>query len=201
MIFKLFFFWYYFAVCLKYILAIVRKVDYILAILRKVDYVLLLSCENRILQWGEDCRFDEMRNNLGKLAVFWIFQVSSEFTTPFFFGYIICILPEAQEEDSPICSHLQAVWVWTVSLPLTVVNASDRDPSVKPQDIIGWLMWVVGIIVEATADQQKLAFKNSPANKGKWCNIGLWKYSRHPNYFGEVSFIGSSTFLFTFSLL
>lgn len=119
----------------------------------------------------------------------------------FFFGYIICILPEAQEEDSPICSHSQAVWVWTVSLPLTVVNASDRDPSVKPQDIIGWLMWVVGIIVEATADQQKLAFKNSPANKGKWCNIGLWKYSRHPNYFGEVSFIGSSTFLFTFSLL
>lgn len=85
MIFKLFFFWYYFAVCLKYILAIVRKVDYVLAILRKVDYVLLLSCENRILQWGEDCRFDEMRNNLGKLAVFWIFQVSSEFTTPFFF--------------------------------------------------------------------------------------------------------------------
>lgn len=107
----------------------------------------------RILQWGEDHRFDEMRNNLGKLAVFWTFQ---------------------------------AVWVWTVSLPLTVVNASDRDPSVKPQDIIGWLMWLVGIIVEATADQQKLVFKNGPTNRGKWCNVGLWKYSRHPNYFGEI---------------
>ncbi|CAL9773347.1 unnamed protein product [Musa acuminata subsp. burmannicoides] len=107
----------------------------------------------RILQWGEDRRFDEMRNNLGKLAVFWIFQ---------------------------------AVWVWTVSLPLTIVNASDRNPSIKPQDIIGWIMWSIGISIEATADQQKLLFKNSPANKGKWCNAGLWKYSRHPNYFGEI---------------
>ncbi|XP_026665949.1 uncharacterized protein LOC103721395 isoform X2 [Phoenix dactylifera] len=107
----------------------------------------------RILQWGEDRRFDEMRSNLGKLAVFWTFQ---------------------------------AVWVWTVSLPLTIVNASDRNPSVKPQDIIGWIMWSVGLSVEATADQQKLIFKNSPSNRGKWCNVGLWKYSRHPNYFGEI---------------
>ncbi|KAL4282416.1 hypothetical protein GQ457_03G012690 [Hibiscus cannabinus] len=107
----------------------------------------------RILQWGEDRRFDEMRSNLGKLAVFWIFQ---------------------------------AVWVWTVSLPVTVVNASDRDPSVQAVDIIGWIMWSLGISIEATADQQKLLFKNSPENRGRWCNIGLWKYSRHPNYFGEI---------------
>ncbi|XP_039029049.1 uncharacterized protein LOC120163107 isoform X3 [Hibiscus syriacus] len=107
----------------------------------------------RILQWGEDRRFDEMRSNLGKLAIFWIFQ---------------------------------AVWVWTVSLPVTVANASDRDPSVQAEDIIGWIMWSVGLSIEATADQQKLFFKNSPENRGKWCNIGLWKYSRHPNYFGEI---------------
>ncbi|KAL8478656.1 hypothetical protein ACS0TY_030516 [Phlomoides rotata] len=107
----------------------------------------------RILQWGEDRRFDQMRENLGKLAVFWIFQ---------------------------------AVWVWTVSLPVTVVNASDRKPSLKAQDVIGWIMWSIGIFVEATSDQQKLAFKNSPENRGKWCNAGLWKYSRHPNYFGEI---------------
>ncbi|KAJ6805633.1 uncharacterized protein M6B38_416855 [Iris pallida] len=107
----------------------------------------------RILQWGEDRRFDEMRENLGKLAFFWAFQ---------------------------------AFWVWTVSLPVTVVNASNRNPSVKPQDIIGWIMWSVGLAIEATADQQKLDFKNSAANRGKWCNVGLWKYSRHPNYFGEI---------------
>ncbi|XP_044466260.1 uncharacterized protein LOC123196337 isoform X2 [Mangifera indica] len=107
----------------------------------------------RILQWGEDRRFDEMRDNLGKLAIFWIFQ---------------------------------AVWVWTVSLPLTVVNASDRDPSLQAVDIIGWIMWSVGAFVEASSDQQKLAFKKSPQNRGKWCDVGFWKYSRHPNYFGEI---------------
>ncbi|KAI9173848.1 hypothetical protein LWI28_007495 [Acer negundo] len=107
----------------------------------------------RILNWGEDRRFDEMRGNLGKLAIFWIFQ---------------------------------AVWVWTVSLPVTVVNASDGGPSLHAADIIGWIMWSVGISVEATADQQKLIFKNSPENRGKWCNVGLWKYTRHPNYFGEI---------------
>ncbi|XP_071901760.1 uncharacterized protein [Coffea arabica] len=107
----------------------------------------------RILQWGEDRRFDEMRNNLGKLAVFWTFQ---------------------------------AVWVWTVSLPVTIVNASDRDPSLEARDVIGWIMWSVGILIEATADQQKLTYKNNPENRGRWCNVGVWKYSRHPNYFGEI---------------
>lgn len=95
------------------------------------------------------------------------------FTNKMFLCYFICTL--------------QAVWVWTVSLPVTVVNASDRDPSLHAADIIGWIMWSVGMSVEATADHQKLIFKNSPENRGKWCNVGLWKYTRHPNYFGEVS--------------
>ncbi|WCJ42062.1 hypothetical protein M5689_022890 [Euphorbia peplus] len=107
----------------------------------------------RILQWGEDRRFDEMRANLGKLAVFWMFQ---------------------------------AVWVWTVSLPVTVLNSSDRNPSIGAADIIGWIIWSIGLSVEASADQQKLIFKNAPENREKWCNAGLWKYSRHPNYFGEI---------------
>ncbi|XP_027922242.1 uncharacterized protein LOC114179931 [Vigna unguiculata] len=107
----------------------------------------------RILQWGEDRRFDEMRSNLGRLAIFWIFQ---------------------------------AVWVWTVSLPVTLVNASDRNPFLHVVDIIGWILWAVGFIVEGTADQQKLNFKRSSENRGRWCNVGVWKYSRHPNYFGEI---------------
>jgi len=80
----------------------------------------------------------------------------------------------------------QAVWVWTVSLPVTVVNSSNRNPSLQAEDIIGWIIWSVGFLVEATADQQKLTFKNSPENRGKWCNVGQWQYSRHPNYFGEI---------------
>ncbi|GLT63552.1 hypothetical protein SLA2020_361100 [Shorea laevis] len=58
--------------------------------------------------------------------------------------------------------------------------------SLQAADIIGWIMWSVGISVEAKADQQKLSFKNSPENRGEWCNIGLWKYSHHPNYFGGI---------------
>lgn len=77
--------------------------------------------------------------------------------------------------------------MWSVSLPVTVVNASNRNPSLQAEDIIGWIIWSVGFLVEAAADQQKLVFKNSPENRGKWCNVGLWQYSRHPNYFGEVS--------------
>ncbi|EOA34389.1 hypothetical protein CARUB_v10021916mg [Capsella rubella] len=53
-------------------------------------------------------------------------------------------------------------------------------------DVIGWTMWVFGFLIEAAADQQKLSFKNSPENRGKWCDVGVWKYSRHPNYFGEL---------------
>ncbi|XWS60874.1 hypothetical protein CRYUN_Cryun07bG0075200 [Craigia yunnanensis] len=81
---------------------------------------------------------------------------------------------------------VQGLWAWTVSLPVTVVNASDRDPSIQAEDIIGWILWCVGFSIEAIADQQKLSFKSSLENRGKWCNIGLWKYSRHPNYFGDM---------------
>lgn len=77
--------------------------------------------------------------------------------------------------------------MWTVSLPVTLVNASDRNPFLHVVDIIGWILWAVGFIVEGTADQQKLNFKRSSQNRGKWCNVGVWKYSRHPNYFGEVN--------------
>ena len=77
--------------------------------------------------------------------------------------------------------------MWAVSLPVTVVNASDRNPFIQAVDVIGWIMWAVGFIVEGTADHQKLRFKQSPENRGKWCSVGLWKSSRHPNYFGEVS--------------
>ncbi|KAF9613732.1 hypothetical protein IFM89_010174 [Coptis chinensis] len=63
---------------------------------------------------------------------------------------------------------LQAVWVWIVSLPVTLVNASDNNPSIQVVDIVGWIMWVVGFTVQATVDQQKLAFENSTDNRGSF---------------------------------
>jgi steroid 5-alpha reductase family enzyme len=84
---------------------------------------------------------------------------------------------------------LQAVWLWTVSLPVTVVNSRSRNPALRAVDIVGWIMWSVGFLVEATADHQKFVLKNSQENivRTNWCNVGLWQYSRHPNYFGKVS--------------
>jgi len=44
----------------------------------------------------------------------------------------------------------------------------------------------IGLILETIADYQKYTFKNDPTNHGKWIQCGLWKFSRHPNYFGEL---------------
>ena len=49
------------------------------------------------------------------------------------------------------------------------------------------VVWLFGFGWEAVADAQKSAFKKDPVNKGKFINVGLWKWSRHPNYFGEIT--------------
>jgi len=81
---------------------------------------------------------------------------------------------------------IQAIWVWTVSLPVTVVNGSNRNPNIEVADIVGWVLWAIGLFIEAVADQQKLNLKKNPASKGRWCDVGVWAWSRHPNYFGEI---------------
>lgn len=73
---------------------------------------------------------------------------------------------------------LQAVWVWTVSLPVTFINASSSDPSIGAADVIGWLLWGAGFFIESIADVQKTRFKADNANIGKWCDAGLWRWSR-----------------------
>jgi steroid 5-alpha reductase family enzyme len=50
---------------------------------------------------------------------------------------------------------------------------------------IGFAVWLIGFVGESTADWQMARFKAEPANKGRVCNVGLWRYSRHPNYFFE----------------
>jgi len=50
-----------------------------------------------------------------------------------------------------------------------------------------FLIWIVGFVFEAVADWQLTRFKSNPDNKGKVMNGGLWRYSRHPNYFGEAT--------------
>ena len=82
----------------------------------------------------------------------------------------------------------QAVWVFTVSLPVIFVNAPDSATygTFTAMDIIGSGMFLLGLLTETFSDQQKFAFRNDPTNSGKWCDVGLWSISRHPNYFGEI---------------
>lgn len=79
---------------------------------------------------------------------------------------------------------LQAVLVCLVSYPLLVVQTAQqiRTPYLFS---LGTGLWIVGFGFEAIADWQLLRFKNQPANKGRTLDRGLWRFSRHPNYFGE----------------
>ncbi len=58
-------------------------------------------------------------------------------------------------------------------------------PALRPLEFAGAALWLVAISGEALADAQLAAFKRNPANKGRVCDAGLWRYSRHPNYFFE----------------
>ena len=58
-------------------------------------------------------------------------------------------------------------------------------PSVHPLELAGVILWLVALTGEALADAQLAAFKRDPASRGKVCSVGLWRYSRHPNYFFE----------------
>jgi steroid 5-alpha reductase family enzyme len=83
----------------------------------------------------------------------------------------------------------QMMWCWLVSLPLIYINSTSfDDKELNYVDIIGIIVASIGLVVEAIADQQKYNFKQDSLNNGKWCDVGVWQYSRHPNYFGELIF-------------
>jgi steroid 5-alpha reductase family enzyme len=81
---------------------------------------------------------------------------------------------------------LQAISIWTILLPVTFFFNSDGAGRSTTFSLAGIVVWAIGFIIEAVADQQKFKFKSDEKNKGSWVNNGLWKYSRHPNYFGEI---------------
>lgn len=111
----------------------------------------------RIILIKADDRFDNMRNSLLKFGAFWV---------------------------------LQAVTVWILSLPiLSVFSAATYNLegfSLSFISVLGIFLWILGFIIEALADAQKFKFKINPENKDKWIQTGLWRYSRHPNYFGDI---------------
>jgi steroid 5-alpha reductase family enzyme len=82
---------------------------------------------------------------------------------------------------------LQGLWVLlTAAAALAIITSSERRS-------LGWVaftgiaVWLAGFAIEVVADQQKSVFKKDPTNEGRFISSGLWAWSRHPNYFGEIT--------------
>jgi steroid 5-alpha reductase family enzyme len=81
---------------------------------------------------------------------------------------------------------LQGLWVsFTLAAALVIITSQDQSP-LDAFAVMGFLIWALGFGIEVVADMQKNAFRLDPANKGKFIRSGLWAWSRHPNYFGEI---------------
>lgn len=78
----------------------------------------------------------------------------------------------------------QALVLWFVSLPLQV--AAFETPGPNWLTWLGVAVWAVGLFFEAVGDHQLHRFRTDPASKGKVLDTGLWRYTRHPNYFGDA---------------
>lgn len=106
---------------------------------------------------GEDFRYVHMRQSWGR-AFPWVSAVTV-------FG-------------------LQGSVMWVVSLPVQIGQAA-AVPPVGALDALGTGLWAVGFAFEVIGDAQLARFRRDPANRGRVLDSGLWRYTRHPNYFGD----------------
>ena len=81
---------------------------------------------------------------------------------------------------------LQGLFLFLIILPVLIINRNIGQ-NINILDIFGILVWLLGFYFEAVGDAQLSKFIKNPANKGKLMQNGLWAYTRHPNYFGEVT--------------
>ncbi|MEA2298451.1 MAG: hypothetical protein QOF77_1387 [Solirubrobacteraceae bacterium] len=81
---------------------------------------------------------------------------------------------------------VQAALMWVVALPLEAGAAEGRDSGLGPLGWAGIAVWAVGLGFEAVGDLQLARFKAEGASAGRVMDRGLWRYTRHPNYFGDV---------------
>jgi len=81
---------------------------------------------------------------------------------------------------------IQGLWVSLTAGAALAAITSGAKTSFGVLGILGLLIWIGGFAIEVISDSQKSAFKKDSANDGKFINVGLWRWSRHPNYFGEI---------------
>ena len=112
--------------------------------------------------WGkpEDYRYQEFRKNWGNHQML--------------FSYFKVFI-------------LQGAIVYAICFPVIYINLTSTAEVIGIQEIIGLVIWIIGFYFESVGDAQLKSFKSKPENKGKVMNQGLWKYTRHPNYFGETT--------------
>lgn len=85
----------------------------------------------------------------------------------------------------------QMLWVWAVSLPVTVLNAPavrryrPQAPFGTARDVAGLVLYALGLVLESVSDAQKFAFRQR-GDRAAICDTGFFAWSRHPNYFGEI---------------
>ncbi len=82
---------------------------------------------------------------------------------------------------------LQGVLLWIISAPLLAAHMSAAPGQLTLLDFAAIPIWLIGFFFEAMGDLQLARFKANPANKGKVMNTGVWRYTRHPNYFGDAT--------------
>lgn len=114
----------------------------------------------RNLGKGEDFRYRKFRKDFGEHRYWWY-----SFFSVFLF---------------------QGVLMWLISAPL-LGGQFYEDHGLGILDFIGIAIWIVGFVFEAGGDIQLARFKANPANKGKVLDTGFWRYTRHPNYFGDAA--------------
>ena len=109
---------------------------------------------------GKDSRFDKARNTPALLAMFW---------------------------------SMQGLWVFLCIHPVLLLNARERLPAsadeISRLDVLGLVLWLGGMVLEAVADAQKFRFKQAERRAGRkptFIAEGVWMWCRHPNYLGEV---------------
>ncbi len=82
---------------------------------------------------------------------------------------------------------LQGVLLWLIAAPLAAAQTSANPNTLTVLDLLAVPVWLLGFVFEAVGDWQLTQFRANPANRGKVMNTGLWRYTRHPNYFGDAT--------------
>jgi steroid 5-alpha reductase family enzyme len=81
---------------------------------------------------------------------------------------------------------LQGLWVFLTASAALAAITSNEPAAMEWTAFAGVATWIAGFAIEAAADAQKQRFRGDPKNRGRFISSGLWAWSRHPNYFGEI---------------